>query len=173
MVSGKELLFDLSTIDFNRVIADTDVIRKYNPQRFEMEQLTAVVYEDLVLQRCAGYKDVTENEFWVRGHMPGIPLMPGVVMLEGAAQLCSYFVQRTKLMGSQIVGFGGLEDVRFRDPVVPGDRLILLCQLTKARPGRMVISRFQGVVRDQLVVEGVIKGIPIPVEALRAPALQA
>jgi 3-hydroxyacyl-[acyl-carrier-protein] dehydratase len=67
-----------------------------------------------------------------------------------------------------MVGFGGLEDVRFRDPVVPGDRLIFIGQLTKLRSGRMLVSDFQGVVRDSIVVEGVIKGIPIPVEALSA-----
>ena len=73
-----------------------------------------------------------------------------------------------RLLGAAMVGFGGLEDVRFRDPVVPGDRLVLICELTKARPGRMIISRFQGVVRGNVVVEGIIKGIPIPVEALSA-----
>ena len=94
--------------------------------------------------------------------MPGMPLMPGVMMLEGAAQLCSYFTQRHNMLGAAMVGFGGLEDVRFRDPVVPGDRVVFICSLTKVRPGRMIISRFQGVVRGNVVVEGIIKGIPIP-----------
>ena len=165
-MTSKTLIFDLSTIDFSRVIADVDQIGKYNRQRFEMAQLTAVVYEDFVRNVCVGYKDVTPNEFWVRGHMPNMPLMPGVIMLEGAAQLCSYFTQKGDLLGSPIVGFGGLEDVRFRDPVVPGDRIIYLCELIKVRPRRMIVSRFQGVVRDSLVVEGIIKGIPIPVEML-------
>jgi 3-hydroxyacyl-[acyl-carrier-protein] dehydratase len=133
-----------------------------------MEQLTAIVYDDLEKKVCVGYKDVTRDEFWVRGHMPGMPLMPGVIMLEGAAQMCSYFVQKHDLLGAAVVGFGGLEEVRFRDPVVPGDRLIFISELTKSRPGRMIVSRFQGVVRDNVVVEGVIKGIPIPVEALSA-----
>ena len=160
------LLFDLSQIDLNHVVADLDVVRKYNPQRFEMEQLTAIVHEDVDEGVCIGYKDVTADEFWVRGHMPNMPLMPGVVMLECAAQLCSYFVQRHDLLGSAMVGFGGLEDVRFRDPVVPGDRLIFICKLLKARRGRMIISRFEGIVGENVVVEGVIKGIPIPIEAL-------
>ncbi len=49
--------------------------------------------------------------------------MPGVVMLEAAAQMCSYFAHKYDLLGTSMVGFGGLEDVRFRDPVIPGDRL--------------------------------------------------
>ena len=87
-------------------------------------------------------------------------------MLEGAAQLCSYFVQKHNLLGAHMVGFGGLEEIRFRDPVTPGQRLVFICKLTKMRPRRMIISRFQGVVGDDVVVEGVIKGIPIPVDAL-------
>lgn len=167
-MAGKPLIVDLANIDFNNVIADIDEIRKFNPQRFEMEQLTAIVYEDMERKTCAGYKDITDQEFWVRGHMPGMPLMPGVVMLEAAAQMCSYFVQRHNLLGSKIVGFGGLEEVRFRDPVRPGDRLILMCELTKIRFGRMIVCRFQGVVGTSVVVEGELKGIPLPVDALSA-----
>jgi 3-hydroxyacyl-[acyl-carrier-protein] dehydratase len=165
-VGSKELLFDISTLDFDSVTADIETIRKYNPQRHEMEQLTAIVYDDVAAGICVGYKDVTPNEFWVRGHMPNMPLMPGVVMVEGAAQLCSYFVQKHDLMGAAMVGFGGLEEVRFRDPVVPGNRLVFIAKLLKARPRRMIISRFEGVVGSNVVVEGIIKGIPIPVEAL-------
>ncbi len=164
----KEILFDLSTIDFDNVVADIEDIRKYNPQRYEMEQLTAIVYEDLEKYLIIGYKDVADDEFWARGHMPGMPLMPGVIMVEAAAQLCSYFSQRHDLLGAAMVGFGGLEDVRFRDPVVPGDRLVILSQLTKVRRRRMIISQFQGIVKGSVTVEGVIKGIPIPIEALTA-----
>jgi len=167
-VPRKEILFDLSTIDFDNVVADIEDIRKYNPQRYEMEQLTAIVYEDLEKYLIIGYKDVADDEFWARGHMPGMPLMPGVIMVEAAAQLCSYFSQRHDLLGAAMVGFGGLEDVRFRDPVVPGDRLVILSQLTKVRRRRMIISQFQGIVKGSVTVEGVIKGIPIPIEALTA-----
>ncbi|MEZ6109767.1 MAG: 3-hydroxyacyl-ACP dehydratase FabZ family protein [Pirellulaceae bacterium] len=165
-MAGKDLIVDLASLDMTNVVADIEEIRKHNPQRFEMEQLTAIVYEDLENLICVGYKDLTHDEFWVRGHMPGMPLMPGVVMLEAAAQLCSYFVQKYDLLGAAMVGFGGLEDVRFRDPVIPGDRLILMCRQLKARRGRMLVSAFQGVVGTELVVDGVLKGIPIPVEAL-------
>jgi 3-hydroxyacyl-[acyl-carrier-protein] dehydratase len=82
--------------------------------------------------------------------------------------MCSYFVQKYELLGAPMVGFGGLEDVRFRDPVVPGDRLVFISQLTKVRRGRMIVCLFQGVVNGNVVVEGGIKGIPIPIEALTA-----
>ena len=162
----KQLICALDSIDLDRVVADIEAIRRHNPQRFEMEQLTAIVHEDLERNVCVGYKDVSSDEFWARGHMPGMPLMPGVVMLEAAAQLCSYFTQKHDLLGAAMVGFGGLEEVRFRDPVVPGDKLILMCELLKVRRGRMIVSKFQGAVGERLVVEGTLKGIPIPVDAL-------
>lgn len=163
----KEFLVDLSQIDFSRPIADIEEIRKYNPQRFEMEQLTAVVYANREDFSCVGYKDVTDQEFWVRGHMPGLPLMPGVVILESVAQLCSFLTQKYDLLGADIVGFGGLEEVRFRDTVLPGDRLIVISRMGKVRRGRMIVCDFQGVVRDRIVAEGILKGVPIPVEAMR------
>ncbi|GIW94255.1 MAG: beta-hydroxyacyl-ACP dehydratase [Pirellulaceae bacterium] len=169
-MAAREPILDLGQIDFDRVLADLDEIRRYNPQRFEMEQLTAIVYEDPERKICVGYKDVTPDEFWVRGHMPGLPLMPGVMMLEAAAQLCSYFTQKYDLLGAQMVGFGGLDEVRFRDPVVPGDRLVIVCQLVKLRRNRIIISRFEGWVGNRLVVEGQLKGVPIPIEALQSGA---
>ena len=74
-----------------------------------MEQLTAIVYDDVESGICVGYKDVSEHEFWVRGHMPGMPLMPGVVMCEAAAQMCSYHSQRHNLLEAEMIGFGGMD----------------------------------------------------------------
>ncbi len=165
-MSAKDLLIDPALLDYDQVVADVDEIRRYNPQRFEMEQLTAVIYEDLEEYACAGYKDIGRDEFWVRGHMPDMPLMPGVIVLEAAAELCSYFSQKHDLLGAAMIGFGGLENVRFRAPIIPGDRLLLICKMTKVRPGRMIVCRFQAVVGETLVVDGILKGIPIPVDAL-------
>ena len=164
----KDFLVDLRQIDFDRPIADLEEIRKYNPQRHEMEQLTAIAYVNEQDYSCVGYRDVTDNEFWVRGHMPNIALMPGVIMLECIAQLCSFVTQKYDLLGAEMVGFGGLEDVRFRDFVLPGDRFIVMCRLLKVRRSRMIICNFQGVVKNRLIVDGVLKGIPIPVEAIKA-----
>jgi 3-hydroxyacyl-[acyl-carrier-protein] dehydratase len=131
-----------------------------------MEQLTAILYEDLDNHCCAAVKELSSAEFWVRGHMPGMPLMPGVVMLEAVAQLSSYFTQKHDLLGSEMVGFGGLDNVRFRGVVSPGDRLILLVKMVKTRRGRMIVADFQGVVGENVVLEGTLRGIPIPVDAL-------
>ena len=115
-----DFIIDLSLLDFDNPIADIEEIRKLNPQRHEMEQLTSVLYEDLDQYACAALKVISEDEFWVQGHMPGMPLMPGVMMLEAVAQLSSFFTQRNDLLGADMVGFGGLDDVRFRGVVTPG-----------------------------------------------------
>ena len=164
----KELLVDLDSIDLTSPIADLDEIRKYNPQRFEMEQLTGVLYENMDEGVAVAYKDITDEDFWTRGHMPNMPLMPGVVMLEACAQACSFFCQKNDMLGADMLGFGGLDEVRFRDPVTLGDRLIIICKLIKARRTRMVVCQFQGVVNGNLAVEGILRGIPIPIDQLRA-----
>lgn len=163
----KDFIVDPSTIDFGHVVADLEEIRRYNPQRFEMEQLTAIVYLDMELVIAVGYKDVSPNEFWVRGHMPGAPLMPGVIMCEIAAQMCSFVAHRLSLLGGGVVGFGGLEDVRFRGPVRPGDRLVMACRKNRLRYGKMITCEFQGTVGQEIVCEGHIKGVPLPLDQLR------
>jgi 3-hydroxyacyl-[acyl-carrier-protein] dehydratase len=165
-VAVKNLILDPSEYDLQRVIAGVEEIRSYNPQRYEMEQLTAIVFDDVERGICVGYKDISPNEFWIRGHMPGMPLMPGVIMCEAAAQLCGYHVQRHNLMQAKMLGFGGMDEVRFRGTVVPGDRLVILAEKLQLRPGAMIRCRFQCLVRDNLVCEGKIRGIPIPIDAL-------
>ncbi len=169
-VAAKDLILDPSEYDLNNVLADIDAIRELNPQRVEMEQLTAIVLDDPARNVCVGYKDITEDEFWVKGHMPGMPLMPGVIMCEAAAQVCAYHTQKHNLLGAAMVGFGGLDEVRFRGTVVPGDRLVIVAGLIKIRRGALIRSRFQAFVDGAMVCSGIIAGIPIPVEMLSNPA---
>ncbi|MEE2937323.1 MAG: 3-hydroxyacyl-ACP dehydratase FabZ family protein [Planctomycetota bacterium] len=163
-----EFIIDPSLLDFENPVADIEAIRAYNPQRHEMEQLTSVLHEDLDRHACAALKKVTDDEFWVRGHMPGMPLMPGVIMLEAVAQLSSYFTQKNDLLGAEMVGFGGVDDVRFRGVVTPGTDLVLMVQLLKVRRNRMIVAAFQGWVDENMVLEGTLRGIPIPVDAVES-----
>jgi 3-hydroxyacyl-[acyl-carrier-protein] dehydratase len=166
-VAKKPLILEFSEYDLNHVIADIEEIRRYNTQRFEMEQLTAVCYEDPQRNICVGYKDVGQDEFWVRGHMPGMPLMPGVVMLECAAQLASYYCRKHTLMEADLVGYGGLKDVRFRDIVQPGQRFVIVARLLRVRR-TMMSCEFQCFVRQNLVCEGILKGVTLPVDRIKA-----
>jgi 3-hydroxyacyl-[acyl-carrier-protein] dehydratase len=166
-VPATELIIDPAEIDFSRVVADIDEIRRWIPQRHAMEQLTAIVVDDLQRNVCVGYRDLTEDEFWIAGHMPGFPLMPGVIMCEAAAQVLSFHVQRNNLSGVDVVGFGGMDNIRFRGVVRPGDRLVVAIEITKHRRGRMVVCRFQEFVNASLVCEGEVTGIALPAQMLQ------
>jgi 3-hydroxyacyl-[acyl-carrier-protein] dehydratase len=154
------LLVDPTQLDLTRVVADQEGIRRINKQRFEMEQLTAVVLVDPSQHLLAGYKDVRSDEFWIRGHMPDYPLMPGVLMCEAAAQLCSYYIGSQKLLGGDFVGFGGLEKVRFRGQVRPGDRLVLIGKATRLHR-RQVTCHVQGFVGTTMVFHADVIGMPL------------
>jgi 3-hydroxyacyl-[acyl-carrier-protein] dehydratase len=160
----KPLILEFSEYDLNNVVSDIEEIRRCNLQRYEMEQLTTICYEDLASNTCVGYKDLTQNEFWVRGHMPNMPLMPGVVMCEAAAQVASYYCNKHKLMQG-VIGFGGLEEVRFRGVVRPGDRFVIVCRLLKLRRS-ILTCEFQCFVGQNMVCEGIIKGVSLPVDLL-------
>lgn len=169
-MAPRDYIIHPSAYDLGKVIADIHEIRRFNQQRFEMEQLTAIVHEDEARGLCVGYKDVGSDEFWIRGHFPGMAVMPGVVMCEAAAQLSSYYTQKHRLLGpgAHVVGFGGMEEVRFREPVVPGDRLVIAVERVRVRIGAMIVCRFQGLVRENIVVDGIIKGVPLPADFLSA-----
>ena len=155
-----ELHFDLARLDLGRVVADPEEIRKANPQRHEMEQLDAVVHLDTANHLIIGYKDVRPDEFWVRGHMPGYPLMPGVLICEASAQLCSFYCMKLGVLQGDFIGFGGMENVRFRSPVRPGDRLVLVGKGIKFHRRQMVFS-VQGFVGDRMVFHGDIIGVSL------------
>ena len=155
-----ELILDPTHIDMSRVIAGREELHKTNPQRFEMEQLDAIVLIDPDEHIVVGYKDVRADEFWVRGHMPGYPIFPGVLMCEAGAQLVSYYFTSAGLKTGDYVGFGGMENVRFRGMVVPGDRLILVGKGIKIHR-RQTIFNVQGFVGKGLVFHADIIGIQI------------
>jgi 3-hydroxyacyl-[acyl-carrier-protein] dehydratase len=153
------LLVDLSKIDLSLVLMTVEEIRQYNPHRYEIEQLSGVIHLDPAAGQIVAFKDVRPDEFWVRGHIPGRPLYPGVLMIEAAAQMSSLYYKKV-LSDPRFMGFGGVDGVKFRGQVVPGDRLLLLGQVVELRNRRAVFDT-QGVVGDRLVFEARITGMPI------------
>ena len=158
-----EPLFDLEQLelDFDNPLYDLDEIHKVNPQRHEMEQLSGILLVDEETRGIVGFKDITESEFWVRGHMPDFPLMPGVVMCEAAAQLGGFYARRFKLIKGDFLGFGGMNDIRFRMPVQPGQRLVLMARVLNVRAGKRCEFEFQGYVDGRLVFSGTMIGVSI------------
>jgi len=96
-------------------------------------------------KRIVGLKNVTANEPFFQGHFPGAPVMPGVLIVEAMAQ-CSAIIFLLDLPDREkkLFMFGGVDKARFRKPVVPGDQLIMECEVLQRRSST---ARVKGVAR--------------------------
>ncbi len=152
-------LFDLAILDLEATVVDRDGIRSHIPQRHEMEMLDRIIHLDTATGTIAGCKWVRDDEFWVRGHFPGRPVLPGVLLIETAGQLCSiYFDEATT--GGAVLGFAAAQEVRFRGIVRPGDLVVMIGKLQSLK-SRSASFQTQGFVGQTLVFEATILGMSI------------
>ncbi len=119
-------------------------------------------------QHIKAYKCVSFNEPFFQGHFPGIPVMPGVLIMEALAQAGGIMVvahwspeERAKVLFL----FTGMEDVRFRHPVYPGDRLDLECTLIRKKLQLWKITG-RALVEGKLAAEGILTAAIMPKDAL-------
>lgn len=159
-MARRELIIDPDRYDLDNPISDIEEIRKHNKHRFEMEQLTGILFESFEEKAAVGYLDTSDKSFWVRGHLPDFPLMPGVIMCESAAQLTSFFANKYDLMPGCLIGLGGIDGVRFRGVIRPGDRFVVQARMIHCKR-ILITAEFVGLVGSNIVCEGIIKGVPI------------
>lgn len=153
------LLFSLDGIDLHHVELSREQIYQSLPHRHEFVQLDGIIYFDRKARQAIGYRDVRDDEWWVRGHIPGRPIFPGILMVEAAAHLACLF-NRLCLDDHRFMAFGGLDGVKFRDAIVPPTRVILLGQGVQIKPRRTVCD-VQALVGDKIVFEARITGLPM------------
>lgn len=105
-------------------------------------------------KEITGLKNVTINEPFFQGHFPGRPVMPGVLILEGMAQVGGVlaFYANPEAVGQKLLFFAGIDKARFRKPVVPGDQLILKLEMIKQKRTIMMMGG-KAYVDDTLVAE--------------------
>ncbi len=156
---SKDSFIDFADIDYDNVLVSREEICKVNPHRFEMMLLDGILHLDEDV--AVGYLDLKDDAFWIRGHFPDRPIMPGVLMCESAAQLSCYFALSNHMVDEGYVGLGGLESIRFRGQVVPGNRLTVMLRKGRVRRNVMFTADFQGYVDETLVIDGVIKGVAL------------
>ena len=137
------------------MILDTTEIQKILPHRHPFLLVDRIV-EIEEGKRIVGLKDVTATEFWVPGHFPGTPLMPGVLILEALAQTGAVLVLGSLANPqSKLLLFAGVDEGKFRRPVVPGDQLRLECEMVQQRPNACRM-RGRATVDGKLVAEGIV-----------------
>ncbi|MEC5125962.1 3-hydroxyacyl-ACP dehydratase FabZ family protein [Verrucomicrobiales bacterium BCK34] len=154
-------ILDLTTINPEDVAVTKDEILALNAQRDEFEQVDKLIALDLEEGLAVGIKTQKSDEFWTRGHIPGRPIMPGVLMIEMAAQISSVIYHlKFETNGTKFFGFGGVNNVKFRGSVEPGADLIMVVKAKKLR-SRMAIFEAQGFVEGTMVFEGEVTGIVI------------
>lgn len=154
------LLIDLDNVDLDRVeVSRERIYAELLPHRFEFMVLDGVALVDHEHMGLVAYADIREDSWWVRGHVPGRPLLPGVLMLEMAAQAAAL---GARLLANHegFIGFGGVEGCKFRDTVTPPARLYLLAMGDEYR-ARRIVSRTQGVCEGKLVFEARVTGVTI------------
>lgn len=154
-----EYLLDPANLEPLRTVAGPEEIRQYNPHRYEMEQIHAIVHYDEGESVAAALRDIGDDEFWVRGHIPGRPIFPGVLMCECAAQTASYYYMRSTGFDG-FLGFGGLENVKFRTRLVPGERLIMVAKAREIRTRRAVFD-CQGLSKGRVAFQCVVIGMAV------------
>jgi len=101
-------------------------IMKLLPHRYPFVMVDRILDVQLG-EKITGLKNVTINEPFFQGHFPQEPIMPGVLILEGMAQVGGLLAYLTKqeMIGEKLIYFAGIDKVRFRQTVVPGDQVIL------------------------------------------------
>ncbi|MDR1766332.1 MAG: 3-hydroxyacyl-ACP dehydratase FabZ [Lachnospiraceae bacterium] len=83
--------------------------------------------------RAVGFKTITEDEWYLKGHFPGSPIMPGVLMVEALSQVGAVAILSVEENRGKTAFFGGINSARFKKKVLPGDTLRLECELVKQK----------------------------------------
>ena len=123
------------------------------PHRYPFALLDKVI-DYIPGQKAVAVKNVTINEPQFQGHFPERPLMPGVLIVESMAQVGGIIVTQMPDLPKGLFVFAGINNVKFRKPVVPGDQLIITCELLSIKRKRFGKVKGEAHVEGKLVCSG-------------------
>jgi beta-hydroxyacyl-ACP dehydratase FabZ len=114
-------------------------IMKLLPHRYPMLLIDRIL--EIEEKKITGIKNVSANEQFFQGHFPGAPVMPGVLIVEAMAQCAAVlFLRDIEDRDKKLFLFGGVDKARFRKPVIPGDQLILECEVLQRRANTVKVK---------------------------------
>ena len=123
------------------------------PHRFPFALIDRVI-EHVPGKKAVALKNVTINEPQFQGHFPERPLMPGVLIVEAMAQVGGIIVTQMPELPKGLFVFAGINNVKFRRPVVPGDQLVITCELLSIKRQRFGKVKGETHVDGKLVCSG-------------------
>ncbi|MEB3226603.1 MAG: 3-hydroxyacyl-ACP dehydratase FabZ [Synechococcus sp.] len=128
-------------------------IQKLLPHRYPFSLVDRIL-EYIPGEKAVGLKNITFNEPHFQGHIPNHPIMPGVLMVEAMAQVGGFILTQMPGMEDSFFAFAGIDKVRFRRPVIPGDQLIMTVEVITVKAKRIAKMKGFGTVDGQVAVEG-------------------
>jgi len=153
------------------MLLDTNAIQKILPHRYPF-LLVDAIEEMERWKRIVGIKNVSINESYFQGHFPGMPIMPGVLIIESMAQTAGLLLlQEVKDREKKLIYFVSIDNARFRRPVVPGDQLKIEMNVVAWRRG---FGKFDGraTVNGELAAEATLMCKMVDLETEQAPAAE-
>lgn len=136
-----------------KTIFTVEEIHNLLPHRYPFALVDRIIdYEPG--KKAVGIKNITFNEPQFQGHIPNRPIMPGVLMVEAMAQVGGVVLTQLEGMQGKFFAFAGIDRVRFRKQVVPGDRLVMTVELLSFKMNRIAKMQGQATVDDEIAVQG-------------------
>jgi len=153
-------ILDLQSVDLGKAVVDDAELRACLPHAEYFRLLDGVCHFDRERQIAVGWKDWDKNPWWAGGHVPGRPLMPGVLMIEGAAQIATFLVKQVSGWAKEaMIGLAGLDEVRIRGMIVPPARVYFVAGGLQVSGRRLAKIQTQVFCNGSMTLETTVMGM--------------